>query len=700
MASSSDITVITKPKKIVTTQTARRKLELSQVSGKTFQQELMGLDVGIDKLAVYLSSQIRFDLADRITDATVSRSMDASSTLSVVIDDYDRAVLTSGYLYNKLDVQIDGLWFRLMGVDKQGDELTLTFEDREIAVLRTYNSWKIASRNKVTRAEFILNLIREVKEFTIPVVIPELHTVQPLQRYDDDTKGIDATLYKRKGIPKDYQTPAPTWYQKTAVGQQTTKLQVKHVAASKEQLTNANIIVGVGEHMGANRKVIVSAIMTAIQESDLINNPGGDGTSAGLFQQIDKYWGSYEDRTNPETSSRMYYNHAIKYDADNPHVSFNDLCQGVQNSAHPTLYGQWHDEADAIVTAYGMPGGLSEGTGTTANGANQNLGAGGQFYYYRGNIENRLGQRIRKPENSWDCIVRLAGDVNWKAFFVSGTFYYISEDDLVKQQPLLTMTEWTPGILGVDGNFYEHKDTAVLTVTADVGAWIVPPGGLVVVQDMGPWDGRWLVSEFDRSLFELQATITLSRELPALPEPNPKGGNKTDINPTWVPKPVSPKAGEDSNTNSAAFGGIAGLNDGSRNAVVGIAKKAVTVNKTWHYHYDEIRPLPDTLWSSEAHTRGTDCSGFATLCYKEAGCNDPSGMDYNGAEWTGTMAAKGTTVSTPQPGDCCFYGEGPDYSHVTIYVGSGEVASFGTDAGPQIEPMSYRTPSLFKSYLQ
>jgi hypothetical protein len=531
---------VVQPKKITSTQTARRKLELSQVTSKTFQQELMGTDVGVDKLAVYLSSQIRFDVGDRIVDANVSRSIDASTTLTVTIDDYDRAVLNSGYLYNKLDVQVDGLWFRLMGVDKSGDTLTLTFEDREIAVLRTYTSWKVALRSQVTRAEFILNLIQEVKEFKIPVVIPELHTVQPLQRYDGDTKGIDATLYKRKGITVESQAPkAPAPTKNTYWVNQIGALRDRdNKPLTKEKLANANTIIGVGEQMKANRKVIVSAVTTSIEEANLINNPGGTGTSAGLFQQIDQYWGSYEDRTNPETSSRMYYQHAIENDAKWPHLSINDLCQSVQGSAYPNRYGIYEERADRIVTAYGITGGLTETDGAVANGQQQynDLGAGGSFYFYRGNIENRLGQKIRKPENTWTCIQRLADDVNWKAFFVSGTFYYISEDDLIKQQPAFTMNEWTEGIISVDGNFYEHKDSATLTVTADVGRWKVPPGALVIVQEMGPWDGRWLVSEYDRSLFNTQASITLTRERPALPEPNPKGGNKTDVNPSWVPK--------------------------------------------------------------------------------------------------------------------------------------------------------------------
>ena len=682
--------------KVTTTQTARRKLELSQVTQKAVQQELMGVDTGIDKFAVYLSSQVKFNLADRIVDASISRTMDVSSTLSVTVNDYDRALLTSGYLYNKLDVTVDGLWFRLLGVDKQGDNLILTFEDREIAVLRTYTKWKVANRRKVTRAEFVLNLIKEVKEFSIPWVIPELHTVQPLQRYDNDTKGIDSVMYKRKGLSqKSTSAPAPT---PSTPWVRTVPLQVKHVAATKEQLANARIILGTGENNNANPKVMVSAIMTAIQESSLRNLPlhatkyGGE--SSGLFQQTPgNGYGSPEDRMNPETAARMYFNRAIVEDNKYPHLSLTDLCYYVQHCAveNRYLYGQWETEAKQFVSAYGIPlsGGSSESSTNAANGSYNDLGAGGQFYYYRGNIENRLGQKIRKPENSWDCITRLAGDVNWKAFFVSGTFYFMSEDDLIKQEPAATINEWTDGIISIDGNFYEHKDSATLTVVADVGKWIIPPGRLVVVTDMGPWDGRWLVSDFERSLFDIQATISLTRERPALPEPNPKGGNKTDINPTWVPKPQTPKAEV----------GTGPTTKGSRDAVVYVANKAIKINKTYPYHYAEIRPIPDSLWSSSAHSRGIDCSGFATLCYKEAGCGDPSELDFNGTEWTETMAAKGKTVSVPQPGDLCFYGAGPSYTHVTVYLGGGMVASCGGSDGVITYAFEAPKVTLIKSYL-
>src|SRR5262245_52176055 len=182
------------------TVSAIRKLELSQVTRGAVQKEMMGEDVDIDKFMLYFSSKMQFDIASRIVDITIDRSIEASSALTVTINDYDRAVLTSGNLNNRLDVQIDGLWFRLKGVDKSGDQLTLTFEDREIAVLRQYMKFKKANRDKTTRAEFVLNLIREVKEFHIPVTIPELHRVMPIERFNGDNIGEDSIINKDKGI--------------------------------------------------------------------------------------------------------------------------------------------------------------------------------------------------------------------------------------------------------------------------------------------------------------------------------------------------------------------------------------------------------------------------------------------------------------------------------------------------------------------
>jgi hypothetical protein len=276
-----------------------RKLELSRLNTNALQREAMGEDLDVEKFTLYLSSAVRTNVVGRIVDGDIARTIEGASTVTVVVLDEDRSLLNSGLLSSKLDVQLDGLWFRLASVDKQGDELTLTFEDREVAILRQYTKWKIARRSKTTRAEFVLNLIREVREFKIPVQIPELHKIQPVEKYAGDIQGVEATYNKSKGIPTDINstTFAPAGVQRaqgiTQGNADKTPLvviTVKGQAATVEQITNANIALGTCEQMLAGhprkRKLMVCTIMTAITESTLHNYSGGDADSVGYISSV------------------------------------------------------------------------------------------------------------------------------------------------------------------------------------------------------------------------------------------------------------------------------------------------------------------------------------------------------------------------------------------------------------------------------
>lgn len=79
---------------------------------------------------------------------------------------------------------------------------------------------------------------------------------------------------------------------------------------SQEMMGNAQIIVRAGldykpNPMSTNGMVI--AIGVSLMEAGLINNPGGDASSVGLFQQLALH-GSYEQRHNPQWSSNHFYN--------------------------------------------------------------------------------------------------------------------------------------------------------------------------------------------------------------------------------------------------------------------------------------------------------------------------------------------------------------------------------------------------------
>lgn len=696
---------MTAPKK----KSAVQKLELSRLAPKSVQSELMGDDLDLASLLVYLKSTIKFDSIESVRDITVTRTVEGASTVVVDLIDPHREILRSGLLNSRLDIQLDGLWFRLVKVEKQDDDLILTFEDREIAVLRTYKNKKIAHRSQVTRAEFVNNLIREVKEFRIPVIIPELHKVQPIQKVTDLSLNFgqdSAVADKSGGIPESAANAADNHHHRegTAGTALRPTLTVQGDPADKDQVRNANIILDVGSSMGCNRKVMVSAIMTAIQESWIRNLPYGDRDSLGLFQQRDS-WGSRQDRLDPATAARMYYDHAIKEDRLDPTRPYYDLCQAVQHSHNGLLYQRWYDEANAFVTAYGIPGGDRESSASDANNMSAFSVAGSDFIFYRGDPVN--GGKSWKPEDSWTCIQRLAGDVNWRAFFVSGTFYFLPEDDLFKSKPAATIQEFSEGVEGLDGDYDTGKIAASCTLTARVGTWLVPPGAVIVLQEMGPWNGRWIVNTFDRSMFDSKATITLKRPLPRLPEPAQNDINTLTPNPTWA-DPTSDPA------NVPVFGGLLPPElRGTREGIVSIAEKALAVEKTNHYHYpgDEggaggpARPIPDSLFSADAHN-AVDCSSFVTLVYKEASVDDPNGNGYDGNGFTGTLWQHGTPVVAPNLGDLVFYrgnasiGSRSIPGHVGVFVGGSMVIEIGSESGVRKLPMNYRSDIMgYRSYL-
>lgn len=517
--------------------TVRQKLQRSQLNPKEVQMELLGKDLDLEALKVYLARKLRLDLVDRVTDVRATRTVEGASSVEVDVADDDRQLMLSGLLTTKFDITIDGLWFRYLSLSKDGTDLTLTFEEREIAVLRTYNKFIIATRSTTTRAEFIRRMITEVKEFRIPMHIPELNVVQPIASTSDTALPYERLLTKDPGIPETtggITTGNATEAQmKADVGRAHSglpprgALTVKSKTADKAQIHNANLILSTGQSLGVRRKLLVCAIMTAITESSILNVPYGDRDSLGVFQQR-AGWGSAEQRLDVATSARLFFKAAETKDKQDPSMTYGELCQAVQVSAYPDRYALYRTEAERFVTAYGIPGGDSEGSAADANNsdaaaASIAAGSDSAYMFYRAHIQTSSQKNkgiAAKPENSWECIQRLASEVHWRAFFVSGTFYYMSDDSLFKQSPAAIITERTDGVDGyIDGDYDINKKTAELTLKVRIGAWQCPPGSVIVLQDMGPWNGRWLVAEIERSLFGSSADVTLKKPLPLLPEP-------------------------------------------------------------------------------------------------------------------------------------------------------------------------------------
>lgn len=122
-------------------------------------------------------------------------------------------------------------------------------------------------------------------------------------------------------------------------------------------------------------------------------------------------------------------------------------------------------------------------------------------------------------------------------------------------------------------------------------------------------------------------------------------------------------------------------NQKTRDKIVATAKWGV--RNTLTIHYAQIRPFP--LHLNLPMT--TDCSGFVTLCYFQAGAKDPNALGYSGQGWTGTLLNNGYAVPVyqAQPGDLVIWGSYPGH-HVAVIIESDPrdplIVSHGSEIGP------------------
>lgn len=628
--------------------------------------QLQGLAAQTDiaTFRLEMRNKAGISLETAITAATLSRTISGASTLTVSVeDDLARSIQRSGRLGRKVDVELDGLFFTLVGVTKTGRNLDLKFEEREVNVLRYYAKYLQVSRAQLTRAEFVLMMLREVHEISLRYVIPELKKRQTISDVDPGQILVDANgnpLVKKvtpdpttrpQGIsaPSAGVSAGKNWLGIGSLG-----LTVRGQPSTVEQLNNASIILDTGVSLGASRKVLVCSIMTAIDESNIINLTGGDRDSVGIFQQrASQGWPATR---NIPTDAKAFFVAAMKVARDNPFLNYNDVCQDTQHSGTPLAYGAFQDEAEKFVDAYGITGGDIASDPSAGN--NQKTGAlttlaepGAGYFFTRGTVStDTSGQVVLQPEGSWQCITRLAAEVGWRAFCVSGAIYFISDADLFLSKPFMVISEDDEGIDWIDYDYDEGKRQSVVTITAHLARWSAPPGSTVIVRDMGIPNGKHLVSQIDRSLYDTVATITLIKPQPVLPEPTsgptgvasgavamPAGASNVDTDPTGAFNPFTA-------TGRAQI------------AILAYANSQLGVPYAWGHEDKGI---------------AFDCSGLSQAAYEAGGITLPRTSQQ---QW-----ALGPQILPPQtllPADLVFFagtdGSATAPGHVGIYIGGGQ----------------------------
>jgi murein DD-endopeptidase MepM/ murein hydrolase activator NlpD len=127
-----------------------------------------------------------------------------------------------------------------------------------------------------------------------------------------------------------------------------------------EQVGNAATIISVGLRLQIPPRGWVIAVATAMQESSLINTPGGDQDSIGLFQQRPSQdWGTPAQLQDPQYAATKFYQKLQTIDGWQA-MPLIEAAQNVQVSAYPDAYAKWEPDATQIVGALtGVSAGLA-----------------------------------------------------------------------------------------------------------------------------------------------------------------------------------------------------------------------------------------------------------------------------------------------------------------------------------------------------
>jgi hypothetical protein len=199
--------------------------------------------------------------------------------------------------------------------------------------------------------------------------------------------------------------------------------------------------------------------------------------------------------------------------------------------------------------------------------------------------------------------------------------------------------------------------------------WDGAPGSTVLLDDLGPISGKWLISENDFDLQRDIATITLRRPCQSSPSRRPTPGPDVRTE-TRRQETGSPRA-----------------------RILAIAERALQADRG-HYHYEQTRPMPQSLFEfpkiasppaarSSRSTSTAPRSSRSSTRPPTSPTRTASATTVTTSGNTSTLRANGRKTSDPQPGDLAHYGSGAagNSSHVGVYIGGGKIIQIGGKAG-------------------
>ena len=439
----------------------------------------------------------------------IRRSVDAASELTLQLHDPDWLILGSGLFETDLtgaflqpiEVQIGPLWFRLVKVVPAAEQLTLTFEDREISLLREQTYKIVADRGNTTLAEFAERLIRATKDDLgrLRAWIPELHERQAIAGAITGAATSSTAQRAAGDARRERGLPARMTVRQWDGGK---------VTLNSTQTANAETVLAAAKAVGAGPKATLALVEACIVEpagyhgSGPFDNPaGGDASSVGILQLLNLHLGGSTStkggRRDIDKVCRLFLTKgftsgvgAIGLAKAHPDWTAGQVAQACQGSGHGDRYDQVADSAGAIIAAWSGGGGRPD----TSNDPKSV-----KPYLYR------------VTGDYWKTLTTYAEAVNWRCFVNNGVIYFASEERLFESRARATLTRKDVNDLTFDWDV--RKTVAEVSFTCRADFWSAPPGSVVELKDAGPASGRYLVKSTERGLVDPTTTVTLSKPI-------------------------------------------------------------------------------------------------------------------------------------------------------------------------------------------
>lgn len=315
-----------------------------------------------------------------------------------------------------------------------------------------------------------------------------------------------------------------------------------------QQHATAQIAMGVANKLQAGSIASIALIYAGIGESNLSNvntwqsnNPSSTQNEAAQFLQGT---GDFSNggaihlariSSNPIAIANAVENNAVYEASGGNSTTFVPGTRDSYATHWPGGSAQGLSEAKSIVAAFGgatikggVAGASSGGSGTIPDGSTATT-----YPFSIGGTDN-------PDEDFWTGINRLAQEVNWYLFTSGEYLYYLDGQEMLAQQPAMHLDRvddagqiyQSQGSLNYDNTafnyvsdhkrrFHNQRRTKVAMAQSPTEAPFellcgideVLGGDVMVLSGFGPGDGRWIVGEVRRSVFQPYSEITL---VPAL----------------------------------------------------------------------------------------------------------------------------------------------------------------------------------------